>query len=313
MLGCLGGAVVLNITCSAETVAIMSQCTNSEYKSDDRPAKCDYQDCICSSSLFDERECEVRRKGSSSWRPMGRLPSYKIKLKKGSDGEKRVSFSPSWTSHKLTLHSAQQGRGEKAAYEVFRRHGVPASETLEMVLYFNDEPARAYILVETVSDKQFMKKHFGEAGWTLWDDSGECKESAEESCSDMDDINDFINMATHETFGNDTALVRFYQSEVATNHWDGACINKNHLHHNNFYLVQHGDTYQFVPWGLDQTMRCSSYREPSCNPVKTLPYRVEVDPIECGLSLEGMRYYVAPLVVLFPFSIFVLATSIMHN
>lgn len=294
----------VHIVCSPETTALMQTCNKSMYKSDTDYNACDYQDCVCSGSLFPEdgMACEVRRKGSASWRPIGRFPSYKIKMA----NKAKIPVTDTWESHKLTLNSAVQGRGEVSAYRVFRESGVPASETASIGVTFNGGPMRTYVLVETVSDKAFMRKHFGHEddegnAWCLWDDTGEEKEG---KCDNIN-MTSIIDIGTHIRFDRD-ALIKFYNAEIRTNHVDGACWGSNT---NNFYLVEHNGVYQLVPWGLDQTMRClkTSFEQPSCGPMRSLLASNAsisvVTPLKCERDEPGKPdwvpvAYVVPLAML---------------
>ena len=57
----------------------MSSCSKAEYKSDDRPEKCDYQQAECKYGDGPRVPCEVRRKGSTTWRDLDKRPSFRIK------------------------------------------------------------------------------------------------------------------------------------------------------------------------------------------------------------------------------------------
>ena len=72
------------IDIDADTWDLMTTCSKEEYKSADRPDKCDYRDAICSftnltSGYNVTSSCEVRRKGSATWRDLDMKPSFKIK------------------------------------------------------------------------------------------------------------------------------------------------------------------------------------------------------------------------------------------
>ena len=59
----------------------MASCSKREYQSDPRPEKCEYQPANCSYGTETSYiACEVRRKGSTSWRNMNDKPSFKVKF-----------------------------------------------------------------------------------------------------------------------------------------------------------------------------------------------------------------------------------------
>jgi hypothetical protein len=43
-------------------------------------------------------------------------------------------------------------------------------------------------------------------------------------------------------------ILKYWAAEVATNHFDGACTNRN-----NYYVAFDGQKYTYIPSGLDQT------------------------------------------------------------
>ena len=69
---------------------------------------------------------------------------------------------------------------------------------------------------------------------------------------------------------NQDNVVNYFAGEIASNHWDGACIlegkQKNH------YVAYNGTQYFYIPSGVDQTFQCpltytSDFGTPKCKPV----------------------------------------------
>jgi hypothetical protein len=282
----------------------MSNCSFEEYKSEDRPAKCDYQDAQCTlltSHRSVTSSCEVRRKGSGSWQPMNKKPSFKIK--KFEDAGDDVDFGTFacdlcppgttenvWSTNKVTLNNQYQGKNEVKAYDVFRRV-VPASLAVQarVSLFKGDVLQRTdpYVMLETIDDKKFMKKWFGsnyvlyefEFKWWKKPVNNDHNRYVEYERHDGDSISEKLNVtdpmctkdkksleACEETIlessARDTvfdlglreldndAILKYWAAEVATNHWDGACVTRN-----NFYVAYNGTRYFYVPSGLDQTFQ----------------------------------------------------------
>ena len=315
------------IACSDAVVSMMNNCTMEEYKSSPRPEKCDYQ--LCNVSLFGGpfKEEKVRRKGTATFRHPGYNPSFKIKL--GS----KYQFSPSWESKKVTLNAGAQGLGEIKAYPIFQSKGLPASEIRSVTVQFNGYRSKAYTLVETVSDNGFMEKHFefdNRADWILWDDTGECKREGDDApcvCEIHGDgqrppcgaVSGGLNNLTYADF-NISNLVRFYQAEVETNHYDGACHafrDRKNQTSNNYYLVRKITTHYLVPWGTDQTMQCDTRidtHEFVCNPVQTYVdagHTIDISPIKCGSTFEAPKQDVVVIVVILLIAIYCSTISIL--
>lgn len=177
----------------------IKNCSFDEYKSGNRPAKCDYQSVtvtVATSMDSTTLQCEARRKGTSTWQedPLDK-PSWKVKcdqeFKWGEyDCQKQQIACPPgqtkniWSSKKFILNN--NGRvgshhndaagiintyftwGEVDAYTLFRDIGkiaVPhAAYTKVVVSKDNTELSEhdLYVLLENNDDKNFMSKWFGE-------------------------------------------------------------------------------------------------------------------------------------------------------
>lgn len=280
---------------------IMASCSKEEYKSEDRPSKCDYQPAMCSFNKSLEVSCEVRRKGSSTWRDMDDKPSFKVKFDdKVFFGEYECEgdgYCPSedginrWESKKLTLNNMARSTGSASesypstgqvdADRIFRKYGpAPLSVHGTLSLYRGEEsevPVQrsTYTVLETVNDKYFAKKHFGDDYllWEIENDEEEFKRGGGEFDDDDDDPanspqanSSLINLPLAEM--DISKMLYYYAVEIVTSHWDGMCTRST-----NGYVAYNGSKYFYVPGGTDQTFqscfwnRESIYTLSKCGPV----------------------------------------------
>lgn len=96
---------------------------------------CDYVMANCSFNNSDWASCNVKRKGTASWREMRSKPSFKIK-KFELDGDP-VKYGDSWSAERVTLNNMVQGTTGPEAYAAFRRAFViaPESRHVTVMLY----------------------------------------------------------------------------------------------------------------------------------------------------------------------------------
>lgn len=154
----------------------MASCSRSEYKSNDRPEKCDYQRATCTYTNYVynmTQTCKIRRKGSATWRDMHDKPSFKIK------GDDKFRFGDyecgkycppgktvnAWETKKVTLQNQAQFDGEIDAYDLFRKFVIaPLAVQTSVKLYKGGvfEREDSYVMLETIDDSKFMEKWIGE-------------------------------------------------------------------------------------------------------------------------------------------------------
>lgn len=217
-------------------------------------------------------KCEVRRKGSSSWRPVDGRPSLKIKF----ESDVAVKGHAGWEGDKFTLNAFVQGTGESEAYAIFKKYNVPAPETEMIDICFSSACiTQKYLLLESIN-KAFRKKHFDESALEY-----EVEGSIKPDKDSFPEITfaDFKNSSKW----NQTALRRFAAAEYEVNHWDGLCAHEfedpSYIG-NNAYIFVHNDLFHPVPWGLDRTMQCNDrgiepYKHTVCPIVDPLPTKTQ--------------------------------------
>jgi hypothetical protein len=97
--------VTINI--ATEDYEHLALCTRNEYMVLAPAPECDYHEALCTitykstgfeSGVEEEHNlvdvpCEVRRKGSASWREMGSKPALKVKLKQSWRGIRKLTFN----------------------------------------------------------------------------------------------------------------------------------------------------------------------------------------------------------------------------
>lgn len=261
----------------------MKQCTSEmyqQYKADD-PAcgeeckdQCGYQKLEDSMGCqyVDHKnnyetpyqKCSVRRKGSSTWRELDEKPSFKVKKL-----EEDVQFDEDWVTDKVTLNNMMfpgwfyQTWSEIDAYDTFRKLGVRTSPqarytTVHVVVDGRTLHKDLYAMVQTISDKNYMKMHF-EANssneavapqWSLYEKDishpTEYKRSSSdfvEECSNCTEEQGdlLIRPPIHPNLGemgkelplklsqfaSELEAIRFYVAEVVTGSWDGVCRRKD--------------------------------------------------------------------------------------
>lgn len=181
----------IEIDLPEDTWEMMKNCSKEEYKSDDRPDKCDYQEARCTfmnikSGYNVTNTCKVRRKGSTTWRDIDKKPSFKIK-KFETESEEDVEFGefdcnycpPNktknvWKTNKITMNNQVSFDGEIDAYKLFREVvASPLAQKAILKLYRNGtlHSEQEYAMVETIDDRNFVEKWFG-PNYVLYEKEG---------------------------------------------------------------------------------------------------------------------------------------------
>jgi hypothetical protein len=271
-----------SITIPEETWDTMASCTYAEYKGD-RPERCDYYAAKCSYGTSVGLDCEVRRKGSSTWRELDAKPSFKVKF------EDRIEFMTSrcsseycppgmstnvHRSKKVTLNNMIVHDGEVDAYSEFRKYmAAPNAQHVSVALYRGETLLRdeVYTMVENVNDKEFMRKHFGD-DFTLHEvDTDLAFFERDGGLLTREDV--AVDSIIHTPFDmmDSDNILKYYACERLVGHWDGACMNpRGSMNH---YVAYNGRALFYVPWGLDQTFQeCHSAwlsdPNPQCLPIQ---------------------------------------------
>jgi len=255
-----------------DTFVKMENCSMEEYKSESRPEKCDYQEAKCTYNDNQEQACEVRRKGSSTWRDMRGKASFKVKH------DDKVNFGAFacgevcplgvnenvWNTKKVTLNNMVFTTNEVDAYETFRKIGkraVPLAQYATVVLKIGGVTVRedTYAMIETIDDKEFAKKWFG-SNYALWEvDIGEeggfkfeRGGGAVEDAIDAGNLTlpNLLDPPRSKLAGNDSIL--YYIGEKLTGHWDSLCVGQNP---NNYYMAYDTRAWTIIPSGLDNTFQ----------------------------------------------------------
>jgi hypothetical protein len=208
---------------------------------------CGYKGASCSFGGSEWASCKVKRKGSASWRAMGLKPSFKIKSFELSGAP--VNYSDTWSAKRVTLNNMVQGTTGPKAYEAFRQASViaPESRYVTVMLYRIGVHVRSdtYNLLETISDDDFMDKHFPAANYALWEVEG-----GEHELKKDKGFGGSIDYAPNMS-NVGPSLARYLAVAVSINHWDGAPFVDH-----NYYVAWANDTYTIIPSGVDQTYSC---------------------------------------------------------
>lgn len=288
------------------TFDLMENCSFEEYKSDNRPDKCDYQDAKCSFNHEDAVDCEVRRKGSGSWRHLREKPSFKIKhMKKGGEDyhfgdfdcskincnpSSRFSGVNSWRTEKVTLNNGVQHtlfNAEVKAYDVFRKLGVvsPLAQMTTLSLYRGNALIRrdTYTMIETINDKAFMKKYYGD-DYALWEiDKGIEFERDGGSLKDVNMTGINLLALSIDQVHRDR-MIAYYVGERLTKHFDGACMGNQiyNIYQNHYIALDGSGKFSYIPSGVDNVFTCvdTSDSVPHCTPMN-----------ECWNNTECKREY----------------------
>lgn len=258
--------------------AVMATCTIEQKRLD--AAECDYQPAQFRYGTEAWLDCEVKRKGSSTWRDMGEKPSFKIKADENfvfgefdctAPGAFCTGYNPAsflagkntWESKKVTLNNMVVGTNGADAYRIFRELGVvsPLSHWVTVNLYRSSVLQRSslYNMIETINDKTFMRKYFAD-DYLLMELEGAVPEH-KRSGGALKDIPDLQRTAIMDQAGiaplsatNHHNLLRYAVGEKLTTHWDGWCKDDD-IH--NVYVAYVNNSYFYIPHGVDQTLgRC---------------------------------------------------------
>ena len=260
----------------------MAACSHAEYVSSNRPDRCDYQPATCGFEGV-AMPCQVRRKGMASWRDLHQKPSFKVKMDRAVQWEDATcQYCPPgesrnvWYTKKVTLNNQVQHTGEIDAYRTFREHGIaPLARSTHVALYRGDElqSTQSYAMVETVNDKAFMAKHFGE-DYALYEvEYNRIEPKRAAGAVELDASPAYaayiLNQLPFAAMNSDNVL-HYFASERVTVHWDGACYKE---WKNNYFIAYNGEQYFFIPHGVDQTFQCEQWHAltsmaPMCAPMK---------------------------------------------
>ncbi|MBK7538119.1 MAG: CotH kinase family protein [Myxococcales bacterium] len=107
----------------------------------------------------------LRKKGSTSRRPLSEKAGFTIKFNEFVPGQKLDGLK------KLVLDNAAQDPSfltGHISYEVYRRAGLPAPRTSHAVLRFNGVDKGIFVL-EEATNEDYLKKHFGNGGGNLYE------------------------------------------------------------------------------------------------------------------------------------------------
>lgn len=196
----------LSLHFTSETWDEMASCSKQEYKSVNRPSKCDYKQITCTfhnlTTGYNVTDaCQIRRKGSSTWRDLLDKPSFKIKKFGDVDfGEfechgncPQGESSNKWATNKVTLQNQVVADGEIDAYNLFRKHiAAPLAVQTRVRLFKDALPVRedAYVMLEAIDDNKFLRKWFGGTAvlYELDDDSNPHTAKFERYIEENDEI-----------------------------------------------------------------------------------------------------------------------------
>ena len=284
----LNTVATVTLQIDSTTFDAMATCTKKEYKSDDPPDHCDYQKATCrwqDNTQNVVMNCTLRRKGSSTWKEMVDKPSFKIKW------DDKVTFASTscggytvcppdatqnvWKSKKITLNNNgyppyYTKNGEVDAYDVFRMTGkslVPSAQYVDVILKKDDHVMRTdtYAAIETINDKEFMKKWVGK-NYGLWEiDAGLLEFKRDGGSIEVDNVTVPNLLRLSQEYMHTDDMINYYVGEVLTGHWDGACQSK----FNNHYYSYDGQRWTIIPSGVDNTFQgciyeISSRGRPTC-------------------------------------------------
>jgi hypothetical protein len=271
----------------------MSKCTKSMYGqyqlTEEHEDTCGYKRVKCNYALGGNEtgwmDCEVRRKGTTTWRDMDDKPSFKVKKMKYVDfttGEitdkatvkqNAQDGGPHWMTSKITLNngvspgSFYQTWSEVDAYDVFRKLGkdlAPRATWTTVSLIVDDKVFRrdVYAAIETQSDKYFLDSF--SKSWNLYEIEHNAIEWKRSSDNEIDknggdlpnrsQLTDDLSPSMSKLKEDD--MIKYYIGEVLTGHWDGACMQD---FKNNYYVattdVYNDNNYTMINSGLDQTFQ----------------------------------------------------------
>lgn len=255
----------------------MATCTLEKKRLD--AAECDYYPATFRYNS-NWLPCEVKRKGTSTWRDMGEKPSFKVKAAEtfvfgefdctspgavctGYNSASFLDGKNTWESKKVTLNNMVKGTNGADAYRIFRELGVvsPLSHWVTVNLYRHSVLQRSgtYNMIETINDKTFMKKYFADDYLLMELDAGDVAPEHKRSGGASKDMSVSQRTAVMEMAGkapigavNHHNLLRYAVGEKLTTHWDGMCRYDNRVH--NVYVAYVNNSYFYIPHGVDWTL-----------------------------------------------------------
>tara|TARA_R110002096_G_scaffold171490_4_gene344464 strand:+ start:82581 stop:84287 length:1707 start_codon:yes stop_codon:yes gene_type:complete len=210
----------------------------------------------------------VRLKGAFSFQGLGGKSSFKIKFNEFVPDQRFLGLE------KLTLNNMRQDRSqlhESLAYQIFADASVPAPRSGFARVSLNGDIYGLYANVETMDDR-FLKDRFEDGEGNLYEAPWgadldvesvglyEQDEGDDLSRQDLDALVAHIATPGDSVFfGDDTLLntnefLRFVASEAISGHWDGYWKSNNYfLYHEGPVVGAKQGTWNFMPWGLDQS------------------------------------------------------------
>lgn len=238
------------------------------------------------------KEAEAKRKGSSTWQPMDKKPSLKVKKI-----DEDLDFAGLFESNKVVLNNDILDNGCADSYRVYREMGVYAPQAYyaivrlykapntvedcsaeESQLRLADGPHR-YTVIENIKSSAFLDARFGNCTWAQWEIEGELEFKGASDCSHSGEF--FTEAILENTTRVEEerqrmadlgkwhmpSLVQYMATDAIVNHRDGPTF-----HNNNAYVVRsavdldcegedaglcaEGGVYYPVPHGMDHTLSC---------------------------------------------------------
>lgn len=128
---------------------------------------------------------EVKRKGSSTWQPLGKRASVKFKKI-----DPELTFGDDmWTDDRVTLNNDIMESGYSDAFRVHRTMGIHAPNAyLAMVTFYRDasnsacsapgtleakQSATRYTVIQRSKSKEFLAPYYGKCTWAMWEMEGQ--------------------------------------------------------------------------------------------------------------------------------------------
>lgn len=156
----------------------------------------DYEDACIRADNGPWSRTEVRRKGGSTWQPMGKKPSYKAKKI-----DPEINFAGLFTSDKVVLNNDILHPGYGDSYRIYREMGIHAPQAYHAVVHTYKGPPGAelscseldnttqelvladgphrYTVTQNLGTEQFMSAYYGNCTFVLWEiDDLEMKDAA---------------------------------------------------------------------------------------------------------------------------------------
>lgn len=225
----------------------------------------------------------IHLKGSWSFQPVDRKPSFTLKFEKGSGGERFHGLE------KIHLNNSAQDPTflcEAVMRSLLNDLGVPSPRAGHALVSLNGRPLGLYVLVEGWN-KQFLKRHFAVTSGNLYDGGSggdvtkALKVDSGDDPEDRSDLKALVQAAQEKPASARFArlaevldidrFLTFIATESLFVHWDGYSLSANN------YRVFHdagSGRMVFMPHGMDQLFGVSRSPEmPIHQPMKGLVAR----------------------------------------